>query len=238
MSRLLPVAQRPPVLASTRFREHAEKLEGYDLPDTFNYIYHNNIWGSQESRSGTGSELVTTAEIRSQLPGLLRRHDIRSILDAPCGDFGWMSLVDLSGILYTGVDVVASLIERNERSYGGPGRRFMTGDIVADRLPVADLVICRDCLVHLSYREIRQVLLNFQLGGSGYLLATTFTEVDDNSDIRTGDWRPLNMCEPPFNFPEPVELIVENNMEDDGAYADKSLGLWALEFLPLGEAAP
>ena len=228
MPRLLPVSQRPSVLASRAFEEHAEELAGRDLPDTFEYIYENNIWGSPESQSGEGSELAATAQIRAKLPVLLRRYGMRTLLDAPCGDFGWMSYLDLPGVMYTGVDVVRSLVERNKQSYGSGSRRFMVRDIVTDSLPEADLVMCRDCLVHLSYREISLALRNFRRSGSKYLLTTTFTEVDENRDITTGDWRPLNLCQPPLNFPEPAELIIEDCEEAGGAYADKALGLWAL----------
>jgi hypothetical protein len=231
MQRLLPVAQRPAVLASKRFKEHARALVGRDLPDTFEYIYENNIWGSPESQSGEGSELVATAEIRAKLPALLHSYGIRSLLDAPCGDFGWMSRLNLSDVMYIGVDVVRSLVERNELGHGGTRRQFIVSDIVTDPLPEADLILCRDCLVHLSYREIGEALRNFRRSGAAYLLTTTFTEVDENRDITTGDWRPLNMCKPPFNFPEPTELIVENCKEAEGAYADKSLGLWVVKSL-------
>src|SRR5215204_2321496 len=56
----------------------------------FNQIYHRNHWGSLESVSGPGSELATTAEVRQGLSTLLTDLSIKSMLDAPCGDFNWI----------------------------------------------------------------------------------------------------------------------------------------------------
>jgi hypothetical protein len=37
---------------------------------------------------------------------------------------------------------------------------------------------------------------------------------------------------PPFNFPQPIEVITEGCTENDGRYADKSLMLWNISDLP------
>jgi hypothetical protein len=50
----------------------------------------------------------------------------------------------------------------------------------------------------------------------------------------TGDWRPINLERAPFNWPAPVELIVEECTESGGVFADKSLGLWRIDALPAG----
>lgn len=47
----------------------------------------------------------------------------------------------------------------------------------------------------------------------------------------TGDWRPLNLERPPFNFPPPAELLAEGCTEAEGRFLDKSLGLWAIKDL-------
>ena len=53
-----------------------------------------------------------------------------------------------------------------------------------------------------------------------------------NIDIVTGDWRPLNLERPPFGFPPAHELINEQCSEGNGAFRDKSLGLWRIADLP------
>jgi len=185
--------------------------------------------------SGEGSNLDRTAVLRAKLPALLARHDVRSILDAPCGDFYWMKEVPLGDIDYTGADIVPEIIERDVEWYAGPRRRFVVCDLVSDPLPTADLILCRDCLVHLPYAETRRAIDNFRRSGAVWLLTTTFTGDRENRDIEIGDWRPISLERPPYGFPPPLDVINEESDEVDealGAFPDKSLGLWRLADLP------
>lgn len=199
----------------------------------FEVIARENRWEDTESLSGGGSNLRQTEIIRDEIPRLLKKLGAKSLLDAPCGDFNWMRLVDLGDVRYTGADVVAQLIERCNAKFGGDLREFVVRNIVEDKLPAADVILSRDCLVHLSYEHIWRALRNFQASGSLYLLTTTYPSRRQNWDIVTGDWRPLNLEAAPFHFPAPVEAILEKSSEYDGDFADKSLSLWRLDSLPL-----
>lgn len=199
----------------------------------FDEIMHENRWQDAESVSGSGSRLEQTEKIRNGIPPMLSRLGAQSLLDAPCGDFNWMRLVDLHGVRYTGLDLVVPLIEYCQRTYGGPTRSFQVGNILADPLPRADVILNRDCLVHLSYKHVFSALQNFRLSGATYLLTTTYISRKRNWNIVTGDWRPLNLQARPFNFPPPTDLLLEGSTECDGEFADKSLGLW-----PLASLAP
>ena len=99
-------------------------------------------------------------------------------------------------------------------------------------LPTADAIFCRDCLVHFSFGNIERAFRTMKASGATYLLTTTFTARDGNADIVDGDWRPLNLEAPPFNPPAPLDLIVEHCTEENGAYADKSIGVWRIADLP------
>ena len=61
------------------------------------------------------------------------------------------------------------------------------------------------------------------------MLATTFTGPEENTDIPTGSWRPLNLEVAPFNFPKPIALI-EDYWEED-KYPYKRLALWEVDSL-------
>jgi hypothetical protein len=193
----------------------------------FTRIYESNLWGGRESVSGAGSDLEQTAEIRARLPGLLRRHGVRSMLDIPCGDFHWMRHVDLSGIRYIGADVVQDLVRKNVM-LSSENIEFRHLDLVHGTLPKVDLVFCRDCLVHLSYADAWSALENIANSGAEYLLTTTFVEYRANHDIATGEWRPLNLERPPFDLPAPLEILDERCSQHQGRYRDKSLGLWRM----------
>jgi hypothetical protein len=220
--------RRPVVPAHLNFLAHRDELTRLPLAERFDHIVRINLWGAG-SRSGLGSELAATRRLRAALPAFLGRHGVRSLLDVPCGDFGWLSTVDL-GVSYTGADIVPSLVEENERRYGGSstGRRFLKLDLTKDALPRTDLVLCRDCLVHLSFENIHRAIDNIRASGARYLLTTTFLDHEANSDIEDGDWRMLNLEREPFYLPPPVDVLVEYCEEGDGAYADKALGLWEL----------
>jgi hypothetical protein len=194
----------------------------------FERIFRENLWGNDESVSGEGSNLERTAVIRSVLPGLLARHGVRSMLDAPCGDFFWMQEVALALDEYIGADIIPDLIRANTARYASVRRSFIVADLIEDALPRTDLVFCRDCLVHLSYTDIWRAIRNFKRSGATWLLTTTFSGPRENVDIACGDWRPLNFERPPFDFPRPVEIINEQCDEDAGIWADKCLGLWRL----------
>jgi hypothetical protein len=196
-----------------------------DTAAVFTRIYQGNLWGGRESVSGPGSDLVQTEQIRLALPGFLARRGVGRMLDIPCGDFNWMQHVDLDGVAYIGADVVSELVERNRR-FEAPGRSFAHLDLTKDPLPAVDLVFCRDCLVHLSFADIQAALENVAASDASYLLTTTFLDHEENRDISTGDWRPLNLCKPPFNLPAPLEVLSEACSQHNGRYRDKSLGLW------------
>ena len=213
-------------------RKRKERKLRRQLPETvFTNIWRKNGWGGQESLSGKGSDLNQTRHLISVLPQVISRHGISSMVDLPCGDFNWMQYVDLSGIDYTGGDIVAGLIEHNKQIHSRTGVQFRHLDLISSRLPTADLYFVRDVFVHLSLEHINAALENIRSSGSHWLLTTTFPKENVNSDILTGQWRRLNLCLPPFSFPEPTELILEKGLPADHEQADKSLGLWRISDL-------
>jgi hypothetical protein len=223
---------RPITVAERRFAEQAAALSGLSLEERFTRIYQTNLWSDAESRSGAGSSLDATASLRASLPPLLRGLNARRLLDVPCGDFNWMSQVDLSGIDYLGGDIVESIIDANRERYESPTRNFMKVDLTGGPLPEADVILCRDCLVHFSFANIIAAFRTMKASGARYLLTTTFPDRQTNKDIVDGDWRPLNLVKAPFLLPAPHSVILEDCMEEGGAYADKALAVWRVSDLP------
>ena len=196
----------------------------------FYLIYRRNSWGSRESASGLGSEVIITAAVRRDIATVIKEINTRSLLDAPCGDFNWMKEVDVNLEDYVGVDIVSEIIVENQCRFGTPNRCFVTLDIVSDPVPKADLILCLNCFIHLSFKDISSAIRNFRKSGSrdtSFLLTTTYPTIRHNRDIPTGDYRRINLQLLPFNFPEPIKLISGAHPID----AEKSLGLWSLEDL-------
>ena len=201
------------------------------MQSTFAPFYAENRWGDAESVSGPGSNLERTAKLRRELPLLLEEIGARTLLDAPCGDFNWMRNTTLNLEQYIGVDVVPDLIARNQSLYGDERTRFLFLDLTRDKLPRADVILCRDCLIHFSNRHVAAAIKNFKCSGSTYLLTNTYPRWSRNENIRTGDFRHLNLLAPPFNFPPPIRQIEEKLPEEREQFFGKILALWKLEDL-------
>jgi hypothetical protein len=152
------------------------------------------------------------------------------LLDIGCGDFTWMQHVDL-GADYIGIDVVPSVISANENAFGSMTRTFHCIDAVDDPLPTADAVLCREVLFHLSFGDIERLVGNVRISGARYLIATSDTCTAFNANIRTGDYRLLNLRRRPFRFPRPQVWL-----PDDSRVGGRGLGVWSLEDISLGSA--
>ena len=221
-----------PVLAEVYSKLHMvfirRQFRRMSLESVFRWHFEQRSWGDGETLSGPGSTLLATRTLRTALSELIGEYGIRSLLDIPCGDGNWISQADLGSKLdlYIGADIVQELVDLNAGRWNArPNCKFLKLDVTRDALPRVDLIFCRDGLVHLSNALAAQALRNIKLSGSRYLLATTFFEHPDNTDIVNGEWRPTNLERPPFNLPSPMKLIVERKTP---AYGDKCLGLWEI----------
>lgn len=187
-----------------------------DRESRFTAIWRENAWGSPDSVSGPGSSLAYTAALRARLPALFAERGITRVFDAPCGDFGWMAhVLAQAPVDYVGADIVAPMIEVLNRTHGRPGLAFRHMDIAAPgaRFPEADLMICRDCLFHLSYADTLHVLDNAVASGIPLLLTTTHVAAPDfrNADVETGAFRLIDLFADPYGFPAaPLETIADS----------------------------
>ena len=203
------------------------------LPSTeerFTAIYNINYWNSDESISGRGSTLKFTENLRKELPKLLSTFSIKEIFDAPCGDFNWMKhLLPLVDVNYIGGDIVLPLIESNSKKYAASRIAFYHIDLTKDVFPQADLMICRDCLVHLSYSDTKSVLKNFVASGIPFLLTTTHKNSGgsfSNKDIPTGGYRFIDLFSAPYNFPRnPLSTIDDWSPPEP----ERQMCLWSRE---------
>ena len=204
------------------------------LSEVFTDFYARKVWGTAPV-SGPGSTLEATAAIRAFLPGLVETLRVSTILDLACGDYSWFKEIvftdPVKTIMYIGADIVPALARANQIAYGDAWHVFVTKDITCDELPWANLVLCRDCLIHLANFQITQALANIKSSGSTYLLTTSFMDQGDNPDIEPGAFHPVNLQAAPFNLPAPMLAFQEPASRD--AWPDKCLALWAIKDMPL-----
>jgi SAM-dependent methyltransferase len=239
-----PVIVEPITVVEKPVVKEIEKIKP-SLEEVFTDIYKNRKWSSTESASGTGSELKATVNIRKQIPIVFKKYGIKRILDIGCGDVNWMKTLFYDFEFYLGIDVVKVVINRNRKLYGSDKILFKQAIITNSEFSFYkelnsydfDVVILNDVLVHLSFEDIKIVLEKLKQSTVKYILTTTFLDYENNRDIPSGRWRPLNLMREPFDFPRPLEVIdntdelVVNDPADvkKKTGAGKSLALWGLQ---------
>jgi hypothetical protein len=57
-------------------------------------------------------------------------------------------------------------------------------------------------------------------------LTNHFQERDENPDIESGDFRPINLCRAPFRLAPPELVVLEESVLDGGLYRDRAMALW------------
>jgi SAM-dependent methyltransferase len=228
LRRAIAILKRNPALY--RFIRHQlyGRARSFNRRKIFLDAYRNNIWDDLHSASGIGSSMLATETLRGALPTMLHELGIKSILDIPCGDFHWMQSVPLGSVHYIGADIVLPLIEQNKKAYA---QDFLCLDLLSDRLPNVDAVFCRDCLVHLSLREIDRALGNIARAAPMYLMTTTYPGCADNIDTVAPYYRALNFQLAPFNWPAPVAMLQDYSPEQKNDQG-KFLGVWKVGELP------
>lgn len=124
-----------------------------DEEKKFNFIYKYKYWQNinNGSLSGAGSNLdESTHNLSIELPNFINKHQIKSFLDIPCGDWEWMSKLNLHNIEYIGCDIVEDMIIVNNKKYSNAKVSFIKKNLSHDDLPKADIILVRDLLVHLK----------------------------------------------------------------------------------------
>lgn len=175
--------------------------------EVFTQIYERGEWGKNalgEGCSGEGSSVCNAKPYMEFLQDFLQEYEIKSVVDVGCGDWEFSKYLDWSGIRYTGIDVVKSVIEKNSQNFGEPTVTFICADAAQLNLPKTDLLICKDVLQHLPLKDI--FALCSQFSNFKYCLITNdiinpFCLLQTNEELsQPGGCRTLDLTLPPFNF--------------------------------------
>jgi SAM-dependent methyltransferase len=170
--------------------------------DAFRHIYETDHWNGG---SGEGSAVDATEAYRRVLETVVASSDVRTIVDAGCGDWQFSRLVDWAGKRYTGLDIVPEVVGANRAAFARGTVDFVAADIRTGQLPAADLLVCKDVLQHWDVRSVEQFLTR-NLGRYRYALLTNdlasvhIAAEMLNADIPIGHWRTLDLERPPFGL--------------------------------------
>jgi SAM-dependent methyltransferase len=133
------------------------------LHEAFDKVYERGLWKQGKSLSGVGSEGFLAERYITLVRDYAVKYDLRTVLDAGCGDFSVGSQLAANFERYTAVDVSGHIIEINKRRYSGPkweNVTFSTADLTATPFPAADLVLIRQVMQHLTNLQIEKILAN------------------------------------------------------------------------------
>jgi len=191
----------------------------------FQEVYDNNIWAGEDDipKSGGGSTLPMTVNIREAIKSVVLKYNIKSIVDAPCGDLTWIQTLFPffeHGVEYIGVDIVPSEIARHKVNF--PSLKFYVKDMVFDMVPKVDLIFSREALQHMNVEDNVRVTRNWQKSGSKYLMQTNYIYnwVDNKgepvnvNDISVTDGHTIHIdfLKEPYNWKEPIDRYVEKEI--------------------------
>lgn len=81
-------------------------------------------------------------------------------------------------------------------------------------------MICRDCLIHFSFKNIKRFFYNFKKSKIKYLLLTSYKLKKNESnfnniDIKNGDFREIDLSQPPFSLSEPILKILDKDKQGE-----------------------
>lgn len=181
------------------------------LTRTFNAVYASAKWAQGadgKGSSGPGSSLHATSEYRAFLENFLRTHNIKSVVDAGCGDWTFSSQVNWNHARYTGIDISTDVIDTVRKRYSSDTISFEAGNIT-ESLPSADLLLCKDVLQHLPNELVQRFIKNNLRPGKYKWAIITNDKGPDNRDIAAGEHRPIDLSKPPFEVKGLVDLAIQ-----------------------------
>ncbi|GMH88890.1 hypothetical protein TrVE_jg4082 [Triparma verrucosa] len=244
-----------PVLARSAKEPRMNRYTKEDRTKYFDKIYEAEIWsfpdwdgtGGFGVKSGFGSTLHQTVDIRNYLDMIVDSYNIKGVVDVPCGDMNWMPHVKALGrddFCYFGGDVSKIMIEEQRKKFSHAANMvFDVVDVISEGLLGMDgvgsvlecsrrangsvLIFMRHLMFHLTMEENLGVLKHIEASSSvneiEYIMLSTYLRSNDNEDdYLLANGHKINLFEWPYCLEDPLYLV------KDGEF-DLFMGLWRLE---------
>lgn len=169
----------------------------------FTDIYESKQWGDDHNpeysgSSGAGSSLQYNRYTYVPfLKKFITDNNIKTIVDLGCGNFMSGKLIyDNLDVVYTGYDAYKKIIDYNLKHYLFPKYSFIHLDFYNNKEIImnGDLCILKDVLAHWSLDEI-YIFLDYLIEYKKFkyiLLCDCCGQIENNTNIKTGEWRQLS----------------------------------------------
>ena len=221
------------------------------IEKSFTDIYKRQQWGPEGGGSGPGSSEVYAAGASRILFHVIMMFDIKSIVDAPCGGMVWQAPLlnqlvhTVPTFRYLGVDVVGTVISRNEKKFAkqwrvhknvtkaspGAAIQFAQADLASRDWYVPagfGLIFCRDALQHNKLSDVWQILRHFANSYAKYVLVGSYPDGSmycrytkdgsPNIDLaHTGQFFCIDLQRAPFNL-SPTKIFREGTHDRKALY--------------------
>ena len=174
-----------------------------DHKDVFTNIYKQRHWGEG---SGGGSTDEATAVYQLFLSKFIADKKIKTVVDLGCGYWAFNESINWAKASYTGIDVVEAVQNDNALKYTSPKRKFIADDVRTCDIPVCDLLIIKDVMIHWTNAEVIEFLQRDL--PAKYILITNDDRVEsENTDIPVpGRYRDVDITKAPINVSAEVVL--------------------------------
>jgi hypothetical protein len=135
------------------------------LNQVFNKIYTSGSWGDGSSTkplSGSGSYSEHAQPYVEYVRRIIKDFNLKRVLDIGHGDFEMWQNWQFPGIEYLGVDISDKATRLAQTKYQNSNLVFKTLDFTQlDDVPLADILITKDCLQHLPNQTILMLFQKF-----------------------------------------------------------------------------
>jgi SAM-dependent methyltransferase len=233
----------PDVLALAQAAARGAALPAGVLEDratAFRRVYEESLWSKGESRSGPGSTQEHARGALIAVRAVLQKTQARTLLDVGCGDLNWLgplvaehaerAAAGGEAVRFAAVDIVDTAFAEAAQRY--PSCSFAVIDVVTAVPPQADVVLCRQCLNHMSASDALSAIANIRASGAAYLLASHYPDAHNDAAATAAGitYRQHNLAASPFDaaMPGPPLETFEDEYDAQQAATPMCLALWRL----------
>lgn len=186
-------------------------VKNVDAKETFKRIYSNRLWGVG---SGAGSSPKEAKSYIDFINLYIKNNNIKSVVDLGSGDGYIGSSIECES--YIGFDCSEEMVGRsNNRVKDRPSHSFKFLDIYSevDKIPDADLLLCKDVFHHWPNEWINRFLIKVKISGkwTHKLFCQDFRQKIENQDCHLGGYRALHYDKYPLKQFSMMRLVEVNH---------------------------